>query len=106
MTRQALVIAQQVVKRHAQLHFATVKKAATVKRHDELKRFDEMRRDPQERFALAQVHTYQAKIKHLQIAQAAVNQARRSGSCAAAEIVLFKQRDPETAHGSITGDAG
>ena len=90
MTRQALVIAQQVVKRHAQLHFAAVKKGAFIERHDELQRFDKMRRDAQKRFALAQVHTYEAEIKQLEIAQAAVDQPRRSGSCAAAEITLFK----------------
>jgi glycerol uptake facilitator protein len=33
---------------------------------------------------------WKTKIEHLQIAQAAVNQARRTGSCAAAEITFFK----------------
>src|SRR6185503_9249241 len=95
MTRQTLVVTQKIVKRHPKLHLEAVEKATTVERNDEFKRFNQMRRDAQESFTFAQVHTNEAKIKHLEIAQAAVDQPRGSGSCTAAEIPLFKQGDSQ-----------
>lgn len=106
MTGQTLVVTQKVVERHPHLHLAAVKKAAAVERYDELEWSNQMRRDAQKRFPFAQVHTYEAKIKHLEITQAAMDQPRRSGGCAAAEIPFFKQGNSQTAKRSVTRDAG
>ena len=76
------------------------------KGNQELQRADEMGRDAKQRLALAQIETDQPEVAGRQVAQAAMNQARRCGSRAAAEVIPFKQPDREAAPRRVPGNAG
>ena len=63
-----------------------------------------MRRDAQQDLTLAHVAADEAEVEELEIAQAAVDQARRSGGRARREIGLVDDRDGEPAEGGVPCD--
>ena len=58
--------------------------------------------DAKQRLALAEIEAHEAEIEHLQVPQAAVDDACRGGCRAAAEIAPLEERHPEAAQGRIT----
>ena len=56
--------------------------------------------------ALAQIDADQPEVSGRQVAQSAMNQARRRGRRAAAEIIALEQRDREATSRRVAGDAG
>jgi hypothetical protein len=106
MLGQGLVEAEQVVERHAGAQLGAIERAALVEGQQERQRPDQVRGDAQQGLALAQIHAHQAEIEHFQVAQAAVNQAGRTGRGAGGEIGLLQQDDAQAAASGVARDAG
>jgi hypothetical protein len=60
-----------------------------------------MRRDPKQRLPLAQVHAHEREISRLEVPQPAMDDARRGGRRAAAEIVFLDEHDAQPAERRI-----
>src|SRR3954469_20363101 len=87
----------------AQLHFADAR--ATVDRPRESERLDKVRRDAEQSLSLPNRLVNEMELALLQIADAAVYQARRATRGSASEIVPLEQADAEAAHDGVARDA-
>src|SRR2546428_11735120 len=67
---------------------------------------DEMRRDSQQSFSLSHRLAHHSDLCVLEVANSAVHETRRSARRPACEIFLVDERDTESAHRCISGDAG
>jgi hypothetical protein len=64
-----------------------------------------MRSDPQQRFALTEIQPDQSEVEHLKVAKTAVNDPRRRGRRATAEVSLLHQRDAKASQGRVPRDS-
>jgi hypothetical protein len=65
-----------------------------------------VRGDPEQCASLAARLEYEMQMPMLEITNAAVNEPRRPAGRSAREVVSLDERRLETAHRSVTGDAG
>jgi hypothetical protein len=54
-------------------------------------------RQAQQHLAFAHVGSYQREVEHLEVAQAAVDQTRRTRRGARGQVILFHKRHPQAA---------
>ena len=76
--RQCLVERQRVVELHADAQLELVPEAGPVERQQEREREHEMRCDAKEGLALAHIATNQREVEELEVAEPAMDQARRT----------------------------
>src|SRR5216110_1849345 len=103
--RQALVEREQVVELHAQSELQLIEEGRPVERQEEREGKHEVRRDTQEDLALAHVAAHQREVEELEVAEPAVDQPRRPGCGAGAEVRLFDEGNLEPAKGGVARDA-
>jgi hypothetical protein len=106
MGRKRLVVAERVVKEHAEAQLQPLYGSPPCQRQKEWQRRNQMRRDAEQGLALAQIEADQPEVTGRQVAQSAMNQAGRRGRRAAAEIIALEQRNREATSGRVAGDAG
>ena len=70
------------------------------------KRSHKMRRDFQQGFAFTQGLANKAKFEVLEVAQAAMNEPRRSAASAASQIALVHQQNLQPARRGVASDSG
>src|ERR1041385_8219613 len=97
---------KQVVGNHSGANSQTPTLAVFVDRNRDRQRTYEMRRDSQQGFAFTQRLADKPKLEMLEIAQAAMNEPRRSAGRTAADIALVQEQNFQAAHRCVASDPG
>ena len=96
---------ERIVEPHAGPQLPGRHAPASKHREQEAQRAHQVGRDGEQHPPLARCFQHQTEIEVLEIAQAAVDQPRRTGARASAEIAGVHQRGTETAQGRVARDA-
>jgi len=106
MARQRTVDGQPVVEGEPDRDLPALAARARVDRDVELERRNEMRREAQQPFALVQRLAHEADLEVLEVAQAAMDQARRRARGSHREIAALDEQHGEPAQRGFARDRG
>ena len=106
MTPDRAKSGQDVVGRETQAHTPGPGPITPIRREEEGLRADEMRRRPDQDLPLAQRLEDQAEVEVLEVAEAAVDELRRSTAGSAGVVALLDEADVQAAEGHIASDRG